>query len=535
MVLLVMCIAAFATRLMPLSFGQYPFNNDSLVECGIAADITNNGHLLYSPGSPWEGTHSVDLPAMSILLAYVSLMIGESPIGIAQLVTAVFSVLTIGAVFLLGKRVTGSDRGGLIASTAALLSGTFVFTTGSSWKLSLGFALIALLYLSFVRRNVLQYRLLTFVVLITLPFVHHLAAAIVMITLAFMLIWSWIVSISQSKVAKRLWLDTLTILPPIMIASAYYSIALIDRQSVYSSEIKVALFICNFVLLSIIAYLVMSMRSHRRISFAPIVGEGLAAILLFDYLGFVFPYSASAPSAYIVLIVCTAVLVMIAWYGTEMIIEHRREFMAVQLSLIVAPMTIILFGMETGLPNLTHQIVYRTFDFLQFFIFIGLAFSIIYLERNGSRVFRYAIAAMIVCLVCSFPFGFYTQDLLAVRHDTQRYEIDALEWLSDSAEDPQIVSDERLAFMAQNTIWVEKRASLPHDLMRGYVLWPGFLFLAEDSWTSSGVNNFPDGLAVIDETRFETALSRTNVIYIGGPAEDRIHVFTCNDYVSYTS
>ncbi len=531
----IISISAFATRLMPLAFSQYPFNNDSLVECGLASDITLYGRLEYSPGSPWEGTHSAELPALSVLLAYVSLSLGETPLDCAQIITAVFSVLTVGAVFLLGRQFSGTVSGGIVASMAAILSGTFVFTTGSAWKLSLGFALIALLYFAFVRRNVLQYRLLAFGLLCLLPFVHHLAAAVILIALAFMLIWSWIVALSRTKVSRRLWWDTLTVMPPIVVASVYYSIALLDRQNVFASEIKVVLFICNFVLLSMVAYFVMSMRNHQRATFAPLVGESFAAILLFDYLGFVFPYKASAPPVYIILIISMAVLLTIAWYGTELIVEKRRHLMAVQMSLIVAPLTIILFGIETGLPNLSHQIIYRTFDFLQFFIFLGLGMAIVDFAARKPRTARLVAIVISVCLVCSFPFGFFTNDLLGVRHDSHAFELDSMKWLSEHTDDLSLVSDERLAFMAQNTIWIEKRPYLPRDMMRGYVLWPGFYYMVEDSWTVSGVNNFPDGLAVIDERRMELALYRSDVVYVGGPADDRLHIFTCRSYISYTS
>jgi len=526
--------AAFFTRLMPLAFSQYPFNNDSLVECGIVADILQHGRLEYSPGSPWEGTHSVDIPALSVLLAYASAMLGTGPLESAQCITAIFSMTTVGVVFLIGRMFTGTQMGGLIAAMAALLSGTFVFSTGSTWKLALSFSLLALLYLAFLRRNIMQYRILTFVVLGVLPFVHHLAASVALVALAFMLIWSWIVAISRSEVPKRLWWDSATVIPPIFIASAYYSTALIDRQSVFASEIKIVLFICNFILLSIVAYFIMTMKTHQRLSFAPLVAEGIAAVLLIDYLGLVFPYRPSAPAIYVALILSTAALVAIAWYGAEIVIEHRRRFMAVQMSLLVAPLTIIMFGIETGLPNLSHQIVYRTFDFLQFFVFIGLAVGLVDLRMRRPRLYRYAVTAMMAALVCSFPFGFFTQDLLGVRHDSQAYELDAIEWLPDHTDAPSVVSDERLAFMAHSTIWVEKRPYLPQNLMRGYVLLPDFYYIVEDRWTTSGVNNFPYGLAVVDSERLETALYKSNVLYVGGPVDDRIIVFSCNDYTSYT-
>lgn len=502
------------------------------MECGIASEIILSGGLEYSPGSPWDETHSVDTPALNVLFAYVALALGTTPIGCAQIVTAVLSVLTVGAVFILGRVFSRTTTGGIIASMAALLSGTFVFTTGSAWKMSLGFALIAFLYFVFIKRNHLRYRLLTLGILCLLPFTHHLAAVVVLVSLAFMMIWSWVVALSQRSVTKRLWWDTLTVIIPAIIASLYYSVALVDRQNIYESEVRVITFICIFLLLSTTAYLAMRMRKHQKATFAPTVGTALAIILLFDYFGLVFHYRASAPTIYISLIVSTAVLLTVAWYGTEIIVERGRRFMAIHLSIIIAPLTIILFGISTGSDVLSHQTAYRTFDFLQFFIFIGIAVAIAGQREKKPRMSKLVVALVTLCLVTSFPFGFFTTELLGVRHDSQAYEIDSMHWLLSHSDNPNLVSDERLSFMAQSTMWIAKSSHLPSDMMLETRLLPDFYYMVEDSWTVTGVNNFPDGLAIIDEMTMGRALDRGDVVYVGGPAEDRIHIFTSDSFIS---
>jgi hypothetical protein len=531
----VIALSAFVTRLLPLAFSQYPFNNDSLFECGLASDLILHGHLEYSEGSPWEGTYSVGLPAFGVLLAHVSSVLGTTPIVCAQIIVAVFSMLTVGAVFLLGREFSGTTIGGIIASMAALLSGTFVFTTGSAWKLSLGFALTALLYFAFIKRDLPRYRLLTLSILCMLVFVHHLAAAVSLIAFAFMLFWSWTVALSRSNVTGRLWADTATVLLPAMVASFYYSVALEDRQDVYASGVKVAVFLCIFLTVCVVAFYAMRERKRRIFAFAPLVGAVIGTILLLDYFGFVFPYQASAPPVYIMLIISTAVLLTVAWYGTELIVMKRREFMTVQLCLILAPLIVILFGIGTGSQSLSLKFVYRTFDFLQFFVFLGIGVAIADLGVRRPRASRLTCIAVTVSLVCSFPFGFFTHELLGVRHDSQGYELDSMYWLSEHAEDPDIVSDERLAYMASSTIWIEKRASLPYNIVLGKRLSPGYFYMAEDSWTVTGVNVFPEGLAVIDPLTMNQIIEKCAVVYVGGPAEDKLYIFTSDEYISYSA
>lgn len=444
-------------------------------------------------------------------------------------------MLTVGAVFILGREFSGTTIGGIIASMAALLSGTFVFTTGSAWKLSLGFALTAFLYLAFIKRDLPRYRLLTLSILCVLIFVHHLAAVVNLIAFAFMLSWSWTVALSQSNITRRLWGDTVITLLPIMVAAIYYSVALDDRHYVYASEAKIAVFLCIFLIVSVVAFYTMRARIHRNFTFAPLVGAIIATILILDYCGFVFPYKTSAHPAYIILIISAALMLTVAWYGTELIVMRRRRFMTVQLSLILAPLIVILFGMGTGSQYLSLKFVYRTFDFLQFFIFLGIGVAIADIGVRKIGASRLICIAVTVSLVCSFPFGFFTYGLLGVRHDSQAYELDSMYWLSEHAEDPIIVSDERLAQMARSTIWVEKRTSLPHNLILGNMLSPGYFYMAEDIWTVTGVNNFPDGLAIIDAFRMQLILEICTVVYVGGPAEDKLYIFTSDDYLLYSA
>ena len=76
------------------------------------------------------------------------------------------------------------------------------------------------------------------------------------------------------------------------------------------------------------------------------------------------------------LIISTAVLLAVAWYGTELIFRKIRKVMTIQLCLMLAPLIVILFGIGTGSQSLSLKFVYRTFDFLQFFIFLGIGVAI---------------------------------------------------------------------------------------------------------------------------------------------------------------
>ena len=519
------CLAAFTTRLLPLSISQYPYNNDSLIECGMASEISESGHLDFSPGSPWYGTHSIATPALNVLLSFSSCSIGITPFDFAQLLTAIFFVLTAGGVFILARMMTGSARGGLTASIAAVTLGTYVFTTGSAWKVALGMSLFTLLFIAFVNRAQPRFRILTLLILLLLPLVHHLVAAIGYLAMSYFVAWGWFFAWTQSSVSKRHYLDTVTVMPPILIGLTYYATTLSDRLGMFSSPIRVVLFIESFILLALLSFVVLSLRSHVKWSFAPVVGIGMATLLFLDYSGHLFPYAHSASEAYVILILSSSFIVGFAWYGAEAMIERRPVYRAVMLGLLMPPVTVILFGFSMGLTGSSHQILYRAFDFSDLFVFMGLGFAAVIMSSRLSRKNTALVMTALVCLLVSFPFGYYTSDLLGVRHDTAAYEVDAVEWIASHSVSSQVVSDERIGRIAYSMTWVEKRSYLPQNLLANITPLPGMYYIMEDSWTDVGVNDYPYGRAVIPESLYVGTLKGSNVLYVGGPESDRLLIF----------
>jgi len=525
-IFITVCLAAFTTRLLPLSISQYPYNNDSLVECGMASEISESGHLDFSPGSPWYGTHSIATPALNVLLSFSSRSLGITPFDFAQLLTAIFFVLTAGGVFMLARMMTGSARGGLTASIAAVTFGTYVFTTGSAWKVALGMSLLTLLFVAFVNRAQPRFRILTLLILLILPLVHHLAAAIGYLAMSYFVVWSWFFAWTQSSVSKRHYLDTVTVIPPILVALTYYAITLSDRLGMFSSLIRVVLFVECFILLALLSFAVLSLRSHVKRSFAPVVGIGMATLLFLDYSGLLFPYTHSVSEAYVLLILSSSFIVGFAWYGAEALVEKRPIYRAVMLGLLMPPVTVILFGFSMGLTGLSHQILYRAFDFSDLFVFMGLSFAVVIMSLRLSRKNAALVMTALACLLVSFPFGYFTSDLLGVRHDTAAYEVDAVEWIASHSDSPQMVSDERIGRIAFSMTWIEKRSYLPHDLLTNVSPLPGMYYIMEDSWTDVGVNDYPYGRAVIPESLYVETLQGSNVLYIGGPEPDRLLIFS---------
>lgn len=526
-VLTVLLIAAFLTRLMPLSMSLYPWNNDSLTDCGIAEEILSSGSLEYSSGSPWEGTHSLVTPGFNVLIAFIAGALGTTAITVAQYIGAAIAIPMIGGLFLLGRMMSGDLRGGVAAAFMGLLMGTFVFTTGSLWKITPGLCLLILVVFAYVQRDSPRYRYLTIAILLLLPLVHHLVTAVALILFAYLLVWSWHFSLTNRASLKRAISDAVTIVPASAVALLYYYTVDLDRMVQYSSPMRLGLIISGFAFMSLLLIAVLSLRSHVKFTFAPVVGAGLATVLLADFYGLLFPYEPSASSLYLLLILAFALFSVVAWYGSEIMLESSPRFRAVQIALLISPLTILGYGFINGISLDSQQVVYRSFDMLDIFLFLGVGVGLVEILRRHRKLYTILGTLLIFCLAVSFPFAYYSEPLLGVRHDTQAYEVDALLFLRDHHGDATVVTDERLGYIARATTWVHKDPSLPRYLDSGLQLpFYSWFYVIEDSWTTRGVNNFPDGLLVVDRTFYEEMLLASDVFYIGGPVDDRIVVFT---------
>lgn len=524
-IVMILAFSAFVTRLLPVAISNYPFNNDSLVECGIASDMLQNGHFGKFADSPWNGTHSAATPLFDALIAFVSGAFGVTPYQCAQVIVSVISVATVCMIFILARTISGGLVGGFAAGFGALTMGTFVFTTGSAWKEALGIMLLVMILVSYVMRSQNRFRILLFLCLMVVPLVHHLVAAIAMLFMAYMLAWRLYFAFRWTNIRRGLLLDAVTAVVPILWMSLYYYEVALDRISLVSSPIGLIGLLASFFGLCVVLIGVLSIKKHSKRTYSPLIGIGVVILLVLDFLGFLFPYSPSASEWYLLFIASVGVFLTIGWYGTEIIVETRRKYNAVQIGLALPALTIIGFGLQKGFLLSSHQIAYRTFDFLDIFILIGIAGGFVFLQKNHSKAYPVLGLIMVLSLLVTFPFAYASGSLLGVRHDTQAYEVDALTWVDDHLVTQKVISDERIGYISWVLFGVAKDAGLPVYMKTNFTISADWVCVAEDSWTDRGVNCYPVGRIVVQKENFTRILSAANVLYVGGPVDDRVETF----------
>lgn len=523
-------LLAFSTRFLPVSVSQFPFNNDSLTECSMAEDVIRTEHLEFSEDGWYFDTHSVATPAYTVLLAFASSIIGTSPFDIAQLVTAAIAILAVVGGYALALRISGSANGAYLTGLSLALLGTLVFLTGSAWRGSLGFSALVFLFYAYANRNVRGMIVVECATLAVLLLIHHLVMVLSCLSIAYLTLAHFAVSSGTPQFSRRRFLvDVAEVGAFSVIGYVYYSAVSLDRLRDFLTGDKAALMVLSLSLLSVLVFLYLRMPRSLKRTFAPIPGLVLFAFFMLNYETPIFGYSSGGPDYVVVLAAALSIIVSVAWYGLEKAISSRSFSGAIPVCQLLPVATVILFALLTGFTIHTHNTIYRSFDYADFGIALGVGFSYVGL-RHRPRLRRATVFAVVAVLIITFPFGYLSGQLIGVRHDTQQYEVDAIEWVSlYGGDDAKLQTDERLGYIGMALYGFEKNPYLPDRLDGENPLPWGWFYAYEEEWAVVGVNDYPRGYPVLDTSRVESVLLDSNIFYAGGPEHNSIIIFMVSE------
>ena len=508
---------------------SYPFNNDGLTECRIASDILYDGDIRFSEDSYYFDTHSVLTPAYNVLLAFVSSIVEHSPYDVAQVVTALLSVLTIVGTYLIAYEISGSTKGAIASALTLGMLGTFVFLTGSTWKASLGVALLVFLAYLHMKRVDRRMLLLSVVTLGILPIVHHLVALIAYLAIAYATGVSFATALSKDRLGKGHFIDIITVAILSTATFIYYSTASLDRLESLTSGLGYLLIILIFAGLLLITLLVARRTRHWRYSLAPLSSAIIFVLVLWDFHNPLFPYSGGYPQFILLLGIIIAIVVGIAWFGMELLLKSDSVCRLLPLIWLLPVATILLFAILNGSTTYSHQVVYRSFDFGFFALALAIAGAIAGLKAKPMKQNAFIVGLVAVLLV-SFPFSYLTETLEGIRHDTQEYEVDAISWVYQyEGPDSIIQSDERISYTGRALFDFDKRPYVPTYIKEFRFPSERTLNLLLLDWSVKGVNDYPNGFVILDEATVNLALEVSSIAYVRGPVDHTIIVYRSSE------
>lgn len=533
-IIVILLILVVSTRLYPLSISRYPFNNDAIGECRIASDILASEHMDYPEGSYYIATHSVVTPAYNILLAFTASAIDMSTFDIAQVTVTVLSAVTVIGAYLIAFQMTGSRSGAISAALVLSLFGTFVYLSGSGWKVALGIALLVLLSLAYANRSEKRMTLLQIAILAALPIVHHLIALVAYMGLVYLTGWSVSTALLARNFQRRHAIDVIILAALSCATLFYYWHNRFDDLAYIDTAAGITLLIISYLVLFGVTTLLFLKRKHASRSFAVMPAIVFLCLFLWNHFSPVFPYEQGEPIFILLLGFVMCILIAVAWRGFELSLRERHRCWMIPFGILLPILTLFLFACISGLDLAAHKMLYRTFDIAVISLALGVSVAVAGMPKPSLRR-NVLIAGLMVGLIVSFPFGYATGTLVGVRHDTQEYEVDTIEWTHlHGGASSMFQSDERLSYIARALRDYEKKPDLPSALAEERLPRKDFFNVFLEEWIDVGVSMYPDGYHVLNGTFVLIALSASDIYYVGGPMSNNIVVFCVSTYGSET-
>ena len=525
-ILAILILLAVSTRLYPLSISHYPFNNDAMGECRIASDILISEHMDFPEDSYYMDFHSIVTPAYNILLAFLASLVGTSPFAIAQATVAAASIITVVGAYLIAFQITGSRYGAISAAMVLSLFGTFVYLTGSGWREALGVALMILLLMAYINRAERRMTALEITILAMLPMVHHLIAAVVYLGLAYLTIWSVLTALLGRNLGRRHVIDVAILAVLSFAALFYYWHSRFDRLSYINTPTGALFMAFSFFVMLGVTTLLFVKRKHSNRSFAPIPAVVFLCLFVWNHFKPFFPYNQGEPVFVLLLGFVMCYLIALAWYGFELSLRKNSCYRLIPFGILLPVLTLFLFVLISGLDLDAHKVLYRTYDLADIPLAFGVSIAVAGMVNQPARR-KIVVSILMVGLVASFPFSYATGTLIGVRHDSQEYEVDAIEWVYVHAGSSSVlVSDERLSHDARALYDYEKKPDLPLALAEERLPRPSAFHMFLEEWAIVGVSIYPSGYHVLNETFVLAVLSASDVLYVGGPEANNIIVFS---------
>ena len=270
-----------------------------------------------------------------------------------------------------------------------------------------------------------------------------------------------------------------------VLAYIYYLGTSFQRLSDYGAVTNVIFMILSFSALFFIAALSLNGKERwPRVSFAPAVGAVVVFVAFMDYFNPMFPYSQGFTSS-VLLIGLIYGIVVIGWFGLERVTFSDSRYRAVPLGLLLPVLTLFLFALTSGFDLEGHKIFYRTFDYADIALALGVGIAVGYfredsIQAGGCLRSHYRPPLLLPIWLTRL------RTLLGDRHDSQEYEVDALGWVYDFAgSSTHVRTDERLAYNARALYDFEKDPYLPSRLVSGDLSDLGIMNMLLEEWTVS--------------------------------------------------
>lgn len=525
-------LLAVALRLVPLTFSPLPYNIDGFPLARIADDMAASGSWTIDEADP--NSYNEKMPAFSLLWSGIVQLGGLDALVHIQAFLPFVTALTVLPGYLLGVKMTRHRGVGLAAGLFLAVFGSFLFLTSSVMKESIGLLVLPVAVLLFYERADPRKRALAFVLLLLLPFLHHLTILMALGMVTALVVGQAMRDARRGRIAwRRVALDILTGPAAAIPALAYYSVVRLSPLEEVTSPDDVALILALTVFLTAIGAGLPRMARVRlgRPLVSPVSHVLLVPALVFGGLlanaaSSVFAGTVGTQEAFVALVVpAGAILSAFVFVGYQLLRRTSNRGNDLVLAFLVAPAGLICYAFLRGLDPLSLALVYRSFDFMDFALAIlaGVALAFAWSRVRSVALRAGLVATFLAALLATTPMAWNGQAVFGVENVTTPDEFGALAVLA-SLGARNVTTDQRLADVAESWFGIPGDASLPFKLRDGDdVRGPEYAVLLE-RWTTVGAQVHPAPNVVIERDAFDRFVERNQVVYALGPLGDRVFV-----------
>ncbi len=523
------CVA-LTLRLVPLLFSPLPFNIDGFPLAKIASGIAASGSWRIDPAD--VNSYNLKMPVYSLLWSSFAQIGG---VGVLSLMQAVMPIVTSAVVvpgYLLAVKATRRPLAGFAAGVFLAIFGSFLFVTSAAMKEAVGLVVLPAAVLLFAERADPRKRGLAVLLLLVLPFLHHLTALLTFGMVSALVVLGQVRSIERGRFGWRaLLLDVATGPLPALAAWAYYRAVDLAFLDELMAPDAMTLFLAITLLLTIA--LARLSRPATKVSGRPLLGPAhpilmvpvlAVGVLLINGRTSLFAGALRTQTALLPVLLASGVLAAFAFVGFLLLRRTANRANDLVLAMLVAPTALVLFGFLRGLDFLSQALVYRSFDFLDYGLAVlaGIGFVAAWSRVRGSRPARLALAAIFLgALLATTPMAYNSPAVFGVQNVTTPAEFEALSVLA-SLHPVNVTTDQRLADVGSWWFGLDTDNSLPFLLRDNASVGGHDYALVLERWITVGAQEHPAPNVVLPGSVIARFLEEHRVVYASGMAGDRI-------------
>jgi len=432
-------------RFLPLLHSSLPFNIDGFPQVKLAENIIHSHEIEIGYGSNLIYYNS-KFPVLPSMLAFFSMVSGYSPLEISQtLMPFIVSFVPV-VMYIFLRHMFKNMTASMIGALFLVFQGFFVYLTTALIKESIGFLFIIIIYACYTQRNRdRKYFALSWIMLLTLPLIHHLTFWIGITTLIYVTLIDWFRDFKYRKLRTANVIgDVIMLFTSLLSGVVYYSMFQLDMYRKLASLNEVFLFLSVFVLLLIPGIYTSVYRSKSRFFLTLFIPAEAMILIFLNSSGVLFPSTVELPMEFLLLLIPFIIISFMSVYGWLIHLSFRNEN-AMLTALFIGPAAVYNFAISLGLSKYTFDIVYRSADFLDFAIAVGVTVFIGYYlkkDRNSMRKFTVLIATVIIVSLSYMP-TMYLDRIGGVKDITSEGEMNSMEWVDRYSGNFSIATDDR--------------------------------------------------------------------------------------------